>query len=123
MTEYQWFAVRDAENPRKIFGFIRLAVNTNSYVLPIAKPLLSSVTSVVGPAIMTDVSFDRIEIKIGIMGDGPTRERAVTSEGCTIAFWRTVKGFVEAQITEPPPRPREVKKPKNRKLPFLEVDL
>jgi len=127
MIEYQWFAVRDAQNPRKVFGFIKLPMaNLREYRLPIRRSLATAAIDVsdstLGSVQMIS-GVDFVDLKIDFIGEGPTRERCVVSEDRTILFWRNVSGFLEAQITEAPPPQRAVKKPKLRKLPTLEVDL
>jgi len=126
MTEYQWFAVRDAENPRKVFGFIKLPSNVRDYRLPIRRSLATAVV-VIGDAQPQSFQMvsgeDYVDLEIEFMGEGPTRERCIRSEDRPISFWRNVNGFLEAQITEAPAPQRAVKKPKFRKLPTLEVDL
>jgi len=125
VIEYQWYAVRDGQNQRKVFGFIKLAVNVRDYRLPIRRGL--AVAAVIGDAqpraVQITAGVDFIDLQIEFMGEGPTRERCIRSDDRTIAFWRTVSGFLEAQITEAPPPQRAVKKPKARKLPMLEIDL
>ena len=122
MIEYQWLAVRDAQNPRKVFGFIKLPSNIRNFRLPIRRSMsVKDFDADASPRPISSVDF--IDLKFEIMGEGPTRERCIVSEDRSISFWRTVSGFLEAQITEAPAPQRVVKKPSRRKLPKLEVEL
>ena len=102
MAETRWFAVRCCCTPRKIFGFMKLESPLGNQRLPYTLAIQDSEGR--SHSITIRSIFVRRMATIRDMERAPDEvveftspELAIYSDDRPIEFWRTIRGFIEAQ--------------------------